>query len=90
MERLLEERPHPEQGYRSCLGLMRLGRHFGPERLESACCRALSSGAVSYRSVKSILETGLDRVPLEQTVPQPVHAHEHVRGAAYYQSREVR
>ncbi|HSW09422.1 MAG TPA: IS21 family transposase [Bacillota bacterium] len=90
VERLLEERPHPEQGYRSCLGLMRLGRHFSPERLESACCRALSSGAVSYRSVKSILETGLDRVPLEQTVPQPVHAHEHVRGAAYYQSREVR
>ncbi len=90
VQRLLEERPHPEQGYRSCLGLMRLGRHYGPERLEAACCRALTSGAVSYRSVKSILETGLDRVPLEQAEARPVPAHEHVRGAAYYQSREVR
>jgi transposase len=43
VQRLFDVRPHPEQGYRSCLGLMRLGRHYGPERLEAACCRALTS-----------------------------------------------
>ena len=87
VQRILESRPHPEQGYRACLGLMRLAKRYSPERLEAACFRALRSGAHSYRSVKSILEHGLDRVPLEEqaelTLPA---AHENVRGAAYYQS----
>jgi hypothetical protein len=53
--------PHPEQGYRSCLGLMRLAREYGDERLEAACARAQSIRAPNYRSVKSILACGLDR-----------------------------
>ena len=87
VQRILESRPHPEQGYRACLGLMRLAKRYSPERLEAACFRALRSGAYSYRSVKSILEHGLDRVPLEEQVELTLPAaHENVRGAAYYQS----
>jgi transposase len=87
VHRIMELRPHPEQGYRACLGLMRLGKQYTPERLEAACFRALRSGAHSYRSVKSILEHGLDRVPLEpEAVLTLPLEHENVRGAAYYQS----
>jgi len=87
VQKILDSRPHPEQGYRACLGLMRLARHHSPERLEAACFRALRSGAHSYRSVKSILEHGLDRVPLEEQVELSLPAdHENVRGAAYFNS----
>ena len=87
-EAILADRPHPEQGYRSCLGLLRLGRRHGEARLEAACARAGTVGARSYRHVESILKHGLDRLPiLEPAVPQlplaPVH--EHVRGRDYYQ-----
>jgi transposase len=57
---------HPEQGYRACLGVIRLGKKYGAERLETACRRALLRGAASYKSVKSILSSGLDR-----TEPEP-------------------
>jgi transposase len=87
VERILESRPHPEQGYRACLGLMGLAKRYSPERLEAACFRALRSGAHSYRSVKSILGHGLDRVPLEEQAELSLPTdHENVRGAAYYQS----
>jgi transposase len=87
VHKILESRPHPEQGYRACLGLMRLGKRYSPERLEAACFRALRSGAHSYRSVKSILEHGLDRIPLEEQTSLALPAqHENVRGAAYFQS----
>jgi transposase len=82
---ILESKPHPEQGYRACLGLMRLGNSYSPERLEAACDRALRIRSHSFRSVKSILQNGLDRIPLEEQaqldLPQD---HEHVRGGAYY------
>ena len=58
---IMAARPHPELGFRSCLGVLRLGDRYGPERLEAACARALAIGACSYRSVRSILERGLDR-----------------------------
>lgn len=83
--RIMESRPHPEQGYRACLGLMRLGQRYSAERLEAACARALRIGGISYRSVNSILQSGLDRTPLEEqgslALPQD---HEHVRGRTYY------
>lgn len=82
----IEHRPHPEQGYRCCLGLMRLAREFGDERLEAACARALSIRAPSYRSVKSILACGLDRQATarrgDATAPMPAHGN--VRGPGYY------
>jgi len=83
---ILRSRPHPEQGFRSCLGIFRLGRRHGPVRIEAACARALAVGALSYRSVDSILKAGLDRAPLPE--PAPVRAtrdHQNVRGPGYYE-----
>ncbi len=61
---IMDARTHPEQGYRSCLGIIRLGERYGAERLEAACARALAARALSYRSVESILRHGLDSQPL--------------------------
>lgn len=83
---ILASRPHPEQGFRSCLGIFRLGRRHGPERMEAACARALAVGALSYRSIDSILRAGLDRASLPE--PAPVRAtrdHPNVRGPGYYE-----
>lgn len=84
---ILARRPHPEQGYRACLGILRLGREYGPARLEAACRRAQALEAYAFTSVQSILKTGLDQQPLpdrEPLAPLPVE-HAHVRGATYYQ-----
>ncbi|MGQ0803874.1 MAG: IS21 family transposase [Actinomycetota bacterium] len=83
---ILATRPHPEQGFRSCLGIFRLGRRHGEARLEAACARALAAGALSYRSVDSILKGGLEQAPLPE--PPPVRAtrtHANVRGPAAYE-----
>jgi len=83
---ILENKPHPEQGYRSCLGLMRLRRTYGRDRLDQACQRALRLEICTYRSIKSMLETGLDRQPVPGPQPVPVVIlHPNVRGAEYYQ-----
>jgi len=83
---ILEERAHPEQGYRSCLGILRLGKRYGAERLENACARAVAVKARSYRHVDSILKKGLDRLPLFATAGDaaPPVEHENIRGRAYY------
>ena len=83
---ILASRPHPEQGYRACLGLLRLGQRYGGERLEAACARAAQLGASRYRTVQNILATGLDRVPLDTTpsVSPVIPLHPNLRGAAYY------
>jgi transposase len=82
---ILAERRHPEQGYRSCLGILRLSKRYGVERLEAACARAVSAGARSYRHVESILKHGLDRLaPTEASSPQLPLVHENVRGRDYY------
>ena len=87
IEAILNDRPHPEQGYRSCLGILRLAKQYGPERLEAACSRAVLVRARSYRHVQSILKNGLDRVPPPETSSEssttPV-THENVRGGDYY------
>ena len=82
----LESRPHPEQGYRACLGLKRLAREYGPERLEAACTRALAIRSPTYASVASILKKGLDRQPgtTPTTASSTLPEHENVRGADYY------
>jgi hypothetical protein len=82
---ILETKAHPEQSYRPCLGILRLGERYSPDRLEAACRRALSIGGVTYRSIKSILEHGLDRPPLEEqaTLKLP-QKHDNVRGPDYY------
>ena len=85
----MEHRAHPEQGYRACLGLMRLGREFGNDRLEAACARAQSIRAPHYRSVKSILACGLDRQDSRRldgagSTVSPMPSHDNVRGSGYY------
>jgi len=89
--KILDSRTYPEQGFRSCLGLLRLGKRYSNSRLEAASKRAVQVGACSYKSVKSILDNGLDRQSLD---PEPVSAphhqvHVNVRGAAYYQGKGV-
>jgi hypothetical protein len=86
VELILAARPHPEQGYRSCLGLMRLGKEYGVDRLEAASARAVRAGATSYRHVKSILKHRLDAQPplLEDAEPRAPLLHANLRGASYY------
>jgi transposase len=87
--KILASRRFPEQGYRSCLGLLRLAKAFGEDRLEAACRRALRLDCISYKSVQSILKTGLDRQPLPQQLPlrTPVE-HTNLRGADYFEPEE--
>jgi transposase len=86
VQQLLDRYPHPEMGYRSCLGLLRLGERYTVTRLEAACERALMTGAVSYKSVKSILTHSLDSQPLSpQTSAGRSADHDNIRGAGYYQ-----
>jgi transposase len=99
VERILAAKPHPEQGFRACLGILRLVRSYGPERLEAACQRGMDIGARTYGSVQSILrnrtaiprsdvgnaDRGLDRAYRPEPVPDelPVQ-HENIRGSGYY------
>jgi transposase len=84
---ILDSKPHPEMGYRACLGIQSLAKVYSQSRLEAACRRALQAQACSYPSLKSILKRGLDGQPTlaqeaERTSPQ----HENLRGGHYYQS----
>lgn len=81
---ILHSRRHVEQGYRSCLGILRLGERFGTSRLEAACQRALSIKALSYRSVESILAHGLDAQPVISKPPAPSLPHDNLRGPEYF------
>jgi transposase len=83
---ILESRPHPEQGYRACIGILRLARHYGAGRLEAACDRGLDIGARSYGSIQSILKHGLDRRPTPQGTMQGelLPDHPNIRGPGYY------
>ena len=81
---IMQSKPHPALGYRACLGLIRLGKTYGQDRLEAACLRALDIGAPSYRSVKSILKTGLDQQKPEQAKSDGPIDHDNLRGPEYY------
>jgi transposase len=89
-ERILADKPHPEMGYRSCLGLIRLAGHYSHERMEAAAERALRTGACRYTSIKSILQSGLDQQPLPHAAPPtlPPAEHENLRGADYFAASE--
>ena len=83
---LLENRPHPEQGYRSCLGLLNLEKRFGEDRLEKACCYALKIGAKTRRSVESILTRNMENtaVATSHVYTDTPTNHENLRGKNYY------
>ena len=84
-ELILEQRPHPEQGFRACLGIVRLAGPYGAERLEGAAERAIDIGARTYGSIKSILDNNLDRRPAQKraTDGTPI-LHANIRGSRYY------
>jgi transposase len=86
LQKIMDERKHPELGYRSCLGVLRLGKRYSAERLEAASRRAMVMNVCSYRSIKSILENCLDREPLTPLEVPAAHeeVHPNVRGSSYY------
>lgn len=86
IESIIRSRAFPEQSFRACLGILRLGKSYGDHRLENAAKRALEIGATRYQSIESILKRGLDQQPLptadsKSTSPS---LHSNVRGAHYY------
>jgi transposase len=84
IDELLTSRPHPEQGFHSALGVMGLAKKYGPQRLESACERALALRSFSYSSVASILKHGLDQRPLSAGSTRTHPVHRNIRGPNYY------
>ena len=84
VEVVMRERKHPEQGFRTCLGVIRLAKTFGRDRLEAACERALTINARSYSSLHSILKNGLDRTPRTRAPDEPAITHPNIRGADYF------
>jgi len=84
IETALASRRHPQQAYRTCLGILGLAKRCTKERLEAASGRALASGIRSYKGIKNILDTGLDQVPLEEPAPTRLDPHANIRGPSYY------
>ena len=88
VELILAAKPHPEQGYRSCMALFRDAKRYPNDRVDAACARAIAIGAPNRRSVHSILLRGLDQLPLEEPVSVRRVPHENVRGADYFDRKE--
>jgi transposase len=89
VERILADKPHPEQGYRSCMALIRTAKQYGHERTDAACRRALQIGAPTRKSVEAILKRGLDRAPVDDGDAAPrIVVHENVRGGEYFDKKE--
>jgi hypothetical protein len=84
VEIILRERAHPEQGFRACVGIVRLAKTWGRERLGAACCRALEIGARSYSSVNSILKKNLRRRRPAMPADGPAIAHDNIRRPTYF------
>jgi len=86
-ERILADKPHPEMGYRSCLGIIRLAEHYSASRMEAAAQRAVETGACRYQSVKSILKNSLDQQPCTEPLSSlsPPPPHDNIRGAEYFE-----
>ena len=94
-ERILEDKPHPEMGYRGCLGIIRLAKKYSNERTEAAAERALLTGACRYKSIESILRNSLDLLLLEPPPGvaspgnPPPSGHDNIRGAAYFEGAQT-
>jgi transposase len=83
-EMVMADRPHPEQGFRTCLGVLSLVKTYGPERVDAACQRGVTIRARTVTSIRSILKTGLDRAFLEGTEDAAPLQHANIRGGGYY------
>ena len=85
VQKIIDSRTHPEQAYRSCLGILRLEKHYSGQRLENACLRALKFAALSFKALRNILENGLDRLEENPDGSKPaLPDHENIRGSGYY------
>lgn len=88
VKKILDEKPHPEQAYRSCQGLLKLGKIYGEKRLEQACSYGVHQGAYSRKSILSILENKLDQLAVSPDASPSIHlsksVHENIRGSQYY------
>jgi transposase len=84
IDALFVSRKYPQQAFRSCLGILRLGQRFGPERLEAACRRALPAGIHSYKGIKNILDAKLDQIDTEPSSPSTLPRHANIRGNTYF------
>ena len=81
---VMQDRPHPEQGFRTCLGVLSLAKSFEPRRIDAACRRAVAIKARSVASIRSILKTGLDQAFLEPDPEELPLQHRNIRGQNYY------
>jgi len=89
VEEIMRRLPHPEQGFRGCMGIIRLGDRYGEERIEKACIRADKLRSYSYRTIRNILSAGMDHLPLdEEPALPPTPEHDNIRGADYYAERK--
>jgi len=85
IDHMIASRAFPQQAFRACLGLLRLGKRFGEDRLEKACAKGLSVGASRYQQIESILKNKLDAIPVSDTEPStPLSSHKNIRGSTYY------
>jgi transposase len=86
VRQILASRPLVVHGYRPCMGIIRLGKRYGNDRLERACENAVKLNIVSYKRIENMLINGKDRVPFHaEAAPRPANRHDNVRGASYYQ-----
>ena len=81
---VLKSRKHPEQAFKTCMGILNLVKKYEPDRLNKACARALDFGFYSYKRIKSILDKGLEEEPLAESRELTVSSHENIRGSQYY------
>jgi len=81
---LLKSKPHVQQAYRACIGVLRFTKSHGNERVEAACLRALELHSISYRTVSSILKNGLEKVSVKPKPTVRTIDHPNVRGPDYY------
>jgi len=86
IDAIINSADHPEHAYRKCLGLLRLSKSYGADRLEHACARALKLRAIGYRSVKNILNQGIEAADIPEDVqPSESLLHDNLRGSDYYE-----
>jgi transposase len=84
--RILQERPHPEQAFKVCLGILNLEKKYDRQRLNKACQRAIEYNLYSYKSIKNMLQNRVET--LQQDIFEPSPIHENIRGKQYYQTGE--
>ena len=84
IDALFASRKYPQQAFRSCLGILRLGQRYGPDRLEAACRRALPAGIHSYKGIKNILDANLDQIDVDPPSPSALPGHANIRGKTYF------